>query len=878
MIRNYFGLKAADIPQYIEQYGTNEIIKKEKLTTLKRFLHQFQSPLIYVLLVVAIITLFMKEYADTAVILAVTMFNAIVGFIQETKAENTIDALKNLIKQKATVIRSGETLYIFASEIVPGDIVILDAGDVIPADGVIIEAKNLLVVESQLTGESYPVEKNEIDSKSVESIYNVLGEKTFKQSLNKVSGLVDAFLSKEIDEDNIGYQSTSVATGRAKLFVLKTGMNTRVGKISEAVLSKVREVTPIEKKLKKLTHTIIYIVFICCLIVFLGGIFKGFSTYEIFKIAISLGVSAIPEGLPIVVTLTLAIGAWRMGKSRAIIRNLASASTLAGVNVICTDKTGTITEGKLILNDIITFEEIKEGREAQNLDLKNEFEKQILEYTILCNDAEVSNDDVEIGDPLDISILKAAIINKIKYKGFRENAIRLNEIPFDSAYKYMVTVNQIENKKIMIVKGAPDILIEKCKFKDKSEYEKVINYTERLNKRGLRTILVATKSHENNNLDHSDIQNLEFLGLLEFIDPLREGVADSVEVCKQSGMNVVMITGDHLSTAKYIAQQAGIYDPAIDNAVIGKELDELTPEELITKLNNLKVIARATPEVKMKLIDAFQMRGDVVAMTGDGVNDAPALTSADIGIAMGITGTDVARESADMVLTDDNFTTIVKGVEEARVVFENLKKVIIFLFSTSFGEIITIFLAVFAGYPIPLLAAQILWLNLVTDGFLDIAIATEKKEGHVMKYEPSRYSGKILQLDHYKRIIFLGVVMAIGASTFFVYAKDLYGLDVARTMTLLVMASYQWFNAFNVRSEKLSIFQMNPFGNRALILALIVVVVLQILAIYNDYLQILLRTVAIDPRYWIIAIMIGSSALFADEFRKIYYKLKKNSY
>jgi P-type Ca2+ transporter type 2C len=868
------GLNTKNVEEQTKRYGANQIIHKDKSSLLERILHQFKSPLIFVLLIIAGTTFLMDEYADTIVILAVIFFNAIVGFIQETKAENTISALKNLIRQKAKVRRNGEVVNILASEIVPGDIVIVEAGDVIPADGVFLESKNLQVVESQLTGESFPVDKKQVNNSIIEEVVSVFQSAHQQGDTDLIDKLVTVLSENNFEESMIGYQSTSVATGRSEMIVLKTGMNTRVGKISETVLSQVRQQTPIEKKLKKLTHVIIYIVLLCCLIVFAAGLLKGFSPTEIFKIAISLGVSAIPEGLPIVVTLTLAIGAWRMGRAKAILRNLASASTLAGVNVICTDKTGTITEGRLTLNDIITYSEVMNGREDEVLDLSREDEMECLLLSTLCNDGFISQDGNEMGDPLDVSLLRTAKENKVKYIEYKNKYLRIDEIPFDSKYKYMATLNKFEDGNYLIVKGAPDILLDKCKFKKAEDKEIIIEYIENLNKKGLRTILLAKKKTNEFKIDHKEIESLEFLGLFEFIDPIRKEAPSAVRTCIKSGIRVIMITGDHLSTARYIAAKSSIFDPDNDLAMTGAEIDKLSDEELIEKIDSIKVVARATPEVKMKLIDIFKKKGDVVAMTGDGVNDAPALTSADIGIAMGQIGTDVARESSDMVLTDDNFSTIVKGIEEARVVFENLKKVIVFLFSTSFGEIVTISLAIFLGFPVPLLAAQILWLNLVTDGFLDIALATEGKETHVMKYDPKRFSKRILDWNHYSRIILLGLVMSIGALIFFVYAKANYGIEEARTMTLLVLAAFQWFNAYNVRSETQSIFKMNFFGNKPLLGAIALVVFLQVLAMYNPFMQSILRTVEIEPYSWIFALIVGLSALVTDELRKVYVRYK----
>jgi len=745
---------------------------------------------------------------------------------------------------------------------------LLEAGDIVPADGLILNAKGLQAVEAQLTGESYPSSKTEIGQKQMAAINRAY----FNHSeTENISGLLAKFISKEqspqLNSSNYLYQGTFVATGKGMLVVLKIGMDTEVGKISTVVLKQVRNPAPIELKIKKLTKIIFYAVTIICLLIFAVGLVFGIPALEIFKTSISLGVSAIPEGLPVVVTLTLAIGAWRMGRVNAILKNLASASTLAGATIICTDKTGTITEGRLIHSDIYTLQEIID-RQTNKLNLNNQFEKVALVLSNLCNNAILSVKGKILGDPLDLALIESARNLGIDPEKLQLEYERLDEIPFDSSYKYIATLHKFSGSNKLIVKGAPEVLLSKCQFANDSEKTLVNDQVEKLNKQGLRTILLAEKQVERSEITHDDIADLNFSALLEFIDPLRKEVGRAIEACKNSGIKVIMITGDHLATAKFIAEQAKIFNPRSDLALTGEELIAMNNEQLNSILDKLTVIARANPETKMRLINAYQKRKHIVAMTGDGVNDAPALTAADIGIAMGKVGTDVARESADMVLTDDNFATIVKGIEEARVVYENLRKVIIFLFSTAIVEVFTIIISILIGLPLPLVAVQILWLNLLTDGPLDVALATEKKEADLMQHNPRRYTKQLIARDHYLRILFLGVVMTVGSVLAYLYFYKNYSFEIARSAILLVLAVFQWYNVYNVKSDTKSLFKSGIFSNRAITLSIIAVVILQLLATYNPFMQRLLQTSALSGEIWVIALVGGLTIILAEEIRK----------
>jgi P-type Ca2+ transporter type 2C len=848
------------------KYGSNEITKQKKTSALELFLHQFKNPLIYILLVIALITLLLQEYVDTVVIIVVVLFNSIIGFLQERKAENTVAALKELIHPRCQVRRNGENISVASKDLVPGDIVQLEAGDIVPADGIVISSKNLQIVESQLTGESYPVKKFAADRNMIEKILATYMSADSK--FENVEELVDTVSTQmeQMPSEQILYQTTSVAVGKAELFVAKIGMATRVGNVSKIVLSQVKDATPLESKIKKITKIVVFLSLFSILSFVVLGAFRGYGFEDLLLTSISLGVSAVPEGLPVVVTLTLAIGAWRMGRKGAVLKNLTSVSTLAGTDVICTDKTGTLTKGELTLNKIYLYDEIVKG------DKNQEFYHQAMSFGMLCNDT-TTMDGKYVGDPLDVAIVESGVKYGINFEDLQSQYTRLDEIPFDSKQKYMVTLHRASTSNLLVIKGAPEVLLNLCDFENAEDRGKISEFVNTLNEKGLRTILLATR-HSDESLIGENISNLSFVGLYEFMDPIRKDARQAVGLCKLSGITPVMITGDHIKTANYVAREVGIIDSNEDISLLGEEVANMDEDKLKTILSNVKVIARADPEVKMMLVDMYQDKGSIVAMTGDGINDAPALTAADIGIAMGKTGTDVARESSDMVITNDKFSVIVKGVEEARVVFENLIKVILYLFSTSLSEIILILLAIFLGYPLPLVAVQLLWLNLVTDGFLDVALATEPEEEGIMKFKPFRYTKNLLQKRHFLRIAFLALIMGLGSLGVFIYAKDSFmGIEKARTFVLVVMAAFQWFNAFNVRCERRSVFQKGIFSNKALLLALVVVVLLQLMIVYIPFFHKYMYTTYLTPSQFGIGVLVGSSIFVFEEIRKIIVRL-----
>lgn len=737
------------------------------------------------------------------------------------KALHSLESLKQFLTPQAKVYRDGQAQVISAEELVPGDLVILEAGDRIPADGNLIEAKAVSINESQLTGEAYPVSKDTADNSAVA-------------------------------------MGTLLTTGRGVMKVEKIGEATALGQISKTVVEHISQTTPLEVQLRKVLDGILVIVAVACLALFGIGFIEKIPLDELFKTVVSIGVSAIPEGLPIVVTVTLAFGVMKMSQKKAILRNLPSVSTLAGVDVICTDKTGTLTEGKIVLQNIWSFIEGKFSEKRP---------QQMLQMAVLCNDAQIG--EGAIGDLLDIALLNAAKEQKLEPAEVRAAYPRIGEIPFDNEQRWQATLHEIKSTRWMIVKGAPDALLALSKISahDKALIEqKVLEFADQ----GLRVLAIAEKKAARLELYHAkDVQGLSFQGLLIFSDQLRHDAAAAVKHCQEAGIQVIMITGDHLNTAMSIAKEVGIYKEG-SLAVTGQQL---TDSFHFTKTaEELSVVARATPFDKSSLIDQLKDERKLVAMTGDGVNDAPALVKADIGIAMGKSGTDAAREAADMVLVDDAFSTIVDGITSARGIFENIRKVISYLFTTSYGELALIFLAMFLMLPLPLIAAQILWLNLITDGLFDIAISTESTKPGIMERSHLRYKGKIIDKLLMLRIVLLGTVMAVGTIIVFIMELENHDLAYARTSALIVLAIFQWFHAFNSRSESRSIFELGIFTNRPVIFVLGIEAILLLLAVYNPLMQSLLKTVPVESNVWMVALIFGFSVLIVEEIRKWIFK------
>lgn len=791
------GLSASKAAALLAQYGENRLKEKKKKTNLQRFLEQFKDVMILILLAAALISFVIAciegnpiEFFEPALILIIVVLNAVMGMLQESKAEKALDALKSMSAPHARVIRDGEEKIIDAAGLVPGDIIKLEAGDFVPADARLLKSVSLKSEESALTGESVPSEKD-------------------AQSQVKE----DAPLG---DRSNMVFSGCSITYGTALAVVTQTGMNTEMGKIAGLLEGEEETQTPLQKKLAQLGKYLGFMALAACAVIFIVGLINGINVLEIFMTAVSLAVSAIPEGLPAIVTIVLAIGVQRMVKKNALIRRLPAVETLGSASVICSDKTGTLTMNRMTL----TKAYIDGAAQPEEIGSSNsESIKKLLSFASLCCDGSVifnqDGSQQHIGDPTETSIIAAAHKNGIEIDELNKSCPRLAELPFDSDRKLMSTINRIDGKNIVIVKGAFDVMSSRCISGD---LEKAKEITEQMSSDALRVLAVGYKeiSQAPDSPTAQELENgLAFMGLVGMIDPPRPEAKQAVAVCRRAGIKPVMITGDHIVTASAIAEELGILEQG-DRAITGAELDGMTDQELDKEVVNISVYARVSPENKIRIVKAWQRNGHVVSMTGDGVNDAPALKAADIGCAMGITGTDVAKGAADMTLTDDNFATIVDAVKEGRGIYANIKKVIGFLLGTNIGEVITVFAAMLLWHKSPLMSMQLLWINLVTDSLPAIALGMENVEADVMEHKPRPKNEGIFAHGLGVRVVLQGLMFAI--LTLIGYkAGEIVTQTAAggQTLAFMVLALSQIVQAYNMRSEH-SLFKIGPFSNRRL--------------------------------------------------------------
>ena len=722
--------------------------------------------------------------------IAIVILNAIMGVLQEAKAEKSIESLKKMTPQKTKVIRDGQEKEINVEDVVPGDIVILEAGNYIPADCRLLECFNFKVEESSLTGETVPVLK---DASKICNEKVALG-----------------------DMVNMVFMASIVVNGHAKAIVTETGMDTRVGKIANMIIENEAPETPIQKKLNQVGKILGVVCLIICLIIFIIGLIKNIDPMEMFMTSVGLAVAAIPEGLPAIVTIVLSIGVTKMAKRNSIIRKLPAVETLGCSKVICSDKTGTLTQNKMKVVEI----------KASNPSLA-------MELGTMCTDCKVYNKKGKIeivGEPTEMAIVDVATRNEKNKEELYKLMPRINEIPFDSNRKMMTTIHRLEkNKYRIITKGAPDVLLNRCIGVDKAKVQKE---NEQMANKALRVIAIAYKDVDilPANIESSSIErNLNFVGLMGMIDPPRDGVKEAVEECKRAGIKTVMITGDHISTAKAIAEKLGILERK-DKAITGQELDKIPQDILEKEIENYSVFARVTPEHKVRIVKAWQKSGAVVAMTGDGVNDSPALKNADIGIAMGKGGTDVAKNASDMILVDDNFVTIVEAVKQGRNIYDNIKKAIHFLIATNIGEIVTIFMGLLLGMKSPLLAIQLLWVNLVTDSLPAIALGLEPAEKDIMKRKPIDSKKGIFADGLWNKIITEGIMIGMLTLIAFSIGNKYWGLDVGRTMAFISIGILELVHSFNIKSEK-SIFKIGILENKFLIGSFILGIIVQVIVV-----------------------------------------------
>jgi magnesium-transporting ATPase (P-type) len=863
------GLTENEAKQRLLTFGANKLSEAKPDSALKIFIKQFQSPLIYILLIASTVVFFLGEHADAYIILFVLLANASIGFFQEGKAQNTLAALKKFTKTDAVVVRDGREIVVSDEEIVPGDIVILREGDKLPADVRVVESTNFKANESSLTGESVPVFKNTL----------VINQKDVPVA----------------DQHNMAFKGTFVSTGMAKALVVATGINTVIGKISEKITT-IDSDAPLKKDIKKLSRFLSVLVFVVCIIVFSLGIFMGNTPRDMFFTSVAVAVSLIPEGLPIVITLVLATGVYRMAKRNALVKKLQAVESLGQASIIAVDKTGTITKNELMVEKVFVsgknFEVSGNGYESKGgvslnekeIDTANHPELLLMgKVSTFCADARVSFFEKDgiwkvSGDPTEAAMLVFG--EKI---GFRKDDLereepKIMDIPFDSVTKFHTTVHLVEKKMFLTVVGAPEVLLSLSHFiktddgvkkiteKDKEDIESQIH---QMSRQGLRVIACAINKDAGNDIKLDALPHLTFVGLLGMRDVLREDVAESVSSAQDNGIKVVMITGDHVVTAEAIAQKAGIFKTG-DRVMTGKEIENMTAKELSHHLGSVSVFARVAPEHKLKIIEAYKLRGDIIAMTGDGVNDALSLVAADLGIAMGKIGTEVTKEAGDIVLLDDNFKSIISAIEEGRNIYASIKKVILYLFSTGAGELMVVVGALCLMLPLPLLPSQILWLNLVTDGFLVVAMAMEPRE-KLGKRRAQGHNSFFVSKTAIVRIIMMGFVMMLG--TLFVF-KSTYAVDIVKgwTMSLTVLAIFQWFNAWNCRAENQSIFSKNFLSNRYLIGSMFIVIFLQIFAVYNPFMQKILHTTALSISEWLLVLSIALSIVVVEELRKLFMR------
>ncbi|MBN1644608.1 calcium-translocating P-type ATPase, SERCA-type [Candidatus Woesearchaeota archaeon] len=848
------GLTSDEASLRLQKYGPNAIEEVSRITPFKIFLDQFKSPIVWVLLAAIIISAVLQEYIDVGVIAAIVVLNAVLGFVQEYKAEKAIEHLKKLVSLKAKVLRNNKEEEINAVDLVPGDIILLSTGDKVPADARLINTVNLQTQEAALTGESVPVKKK---------------IRIFTQFIDVA------------DRNNMVFSGTVVTGGRAEAVVVDIGMNTEIGKIAHMIQTTESPPTPLQRQLANLSIWLGIIVVVIAILVFGMGVLHGHELLIMFMAALALAVAAIPEGLPAVVTISLALGIQKLTRKNALVRKLPSMETLGACTVICSDKTGTLTHNEMTVKKLFVNDEII-NVSGSGYSTEGQFSKDCKKFDLLLKSGVLNNDAVVkkkdgytevIGDPTEAALLICAKKAGINTELLRQKAKRVSEIEFTSERKRMTTIHKYDSKRFAYTKGAAEEIIKLCdrvlingqlKRMSRTCKERILSVNDKFASQALRVLGFAFKQLQAAEAEGNIESNMVFVGLQAMIDPPRQEVKTAIEKCKTAGIRVIMVTGDHIGTAKAIAREIGI----TGKAIIGADIEKLS--DLDDVVEQVGVYARVNPAHKLHIIEALKKKGHIIAMTGDGVNDAPALKKADLGIAMGVTGTDVAKEASDMILGDDNFASIVSAVEQGRVIFDNIKKFVEYLLSSNMGEVLTLLTAVLFGLPLPLIALQLLWINLVTDGAPALALGFEPPEKGIMTRKPRKVQEKIVNFRRGIFIFLIGFIMMAGTLAAFEIAKPNLNLMYAQTVAFTTLMMFQMFNVVNQRSEDKSVFKIGFFKNKWLLWAVLLSVGLQIIVIYVPFLNQLFSTVPLNLFDWARIIGISASVLVFGEIVKFF--------
>ncbi len=863
------GLTNKQAQSRLNKYGKNELEDEEKLSKFMIFISQFKSPLIYILLIAGLISLLLEEYVDAGVIFSAVVLNTVIGFFQENKANNALSRLKEMVEHKALVLRNGNEIEVDSAQVVPGDVIVIEAGNRIPADARLIEVADLKVNEANLTGESIPSEK-------------------FLPPQDKGVPLAD--------RENMVYASTVAVSGKGRAVVTATARDTEIGKISELVKTTKDEVTPLQVRLGQFSKFLGIVVVIACILVLGIGVLQGRDFFEMFLVSIALAVSAIPEGLVISVTFILVLGMQMILKQKALTRKLVAAETLGSTTVICTDKTGTLTEGKMTVSRIVIGEKEFEVGSEGSRQTKGEAKltSLALQIGMMCNNAIVENPEDSfsemriIGMPTETALMSSAIQSGLVRGKLIKEEPKIDELPFSSDSKFMATLHKKSgNSFVLYEKGAPEVILDKSekyyhkgkesKLTDSSRKKLHANY-EKLTSSGLRVIAVAIREIKNVKWDAKDKgkdwskmdKNLSFVGFIALKDPLRPDVKDTIAKTREAGINSVIITGDHKLTATAIAREAG-FDTDSKKVLTGGDLDKIDDETLEKMVDKISIYARVSPHHKLRIIQALQRKGEVVAMTGDGVNDSPALKAADIGIALG-TGTDIAKETSDMVLLDNAFKVIVSAIRQGRIIFANIKKVVTYLVSDSFSEVILIVGSIIFGTPLAILPAQILWINIINDGLPHFSLAFEKGAAGTMKKKPVPKTAPIVDKEM-KIIIFgVGIVRDSAILAMFIWMyKQGWDIHYLRTLFFVILGVKSLMTIYSIRSLSQPIWKINPLRNFYLLLATSVSFILLLIAVHLPLLQKFLDTEALSLSSWGVAVAVGLFSIILTEIGKFHF-------